>query len=1570
MLMKKGTTLLMALGLMMATTVSAQAETVTDYVVGFDDAISTSDHNFKVAEGWRHIVEDNNGVYVTYSYNSTGGVDDSGCLQVYKQAVAEDSYSAPKLLYDLLVTPKVSGNVTIKVKQYGSSGYIEFYKMNDDYTRGDIINKKYNDYTSSPVQLNTSDFQTITLNFDEPTIIGIHASEVYIDDFTADQADVVPVKSMSIVSAKSHCSAGTDNLETTGSIYWKQDPDHDMKIKVCYMVTVTNTSSVKLTQGDENYSISIVHTKKGVTTVYGTTPVPQDLEPGATSDPFEVTAYITPDDVWSSKSAWETIDVREDLEKSILKRAQSQYKVYEHVLIFRNAGSYSKTQYSSPIAINFGVISEASTQEFEIFNDGAAPLVISEITADQPFTVTTGETLTVNNNETLAVNITFPADATGTHSGNLSMTYTDNDGSSKTIVLATMQGSMIGANTWSTTFEQSGVSGIAWPEGSVAESSVASGSQYINGGYNYFAQCTSSTSTTNKFITPLLHANAGEILNFTVKSYSYSTNGVVNVYVTKNRSEKGEPATTVTSTSSSSWTPGSVTIEDDGDYYIIFELNNACLDDIVGLTQVEVPFDVYFTEVSSANTYQSGQALNREVKFLPLKNATADDYSIQLILDDPGSDNDLVFEVPSVALTANSKSTKSISTKITPIVDHTVVFNVYWKFTSTAGVEFISPSANLTVQCEPKFCFVTKGTSDNDWNAPSSIKTHSFGKVNENNATADYEIFNWGKGELTINSVTMPEGFSTTFTAPIAIAGKERADFPIIFSATELGNYSGTIVINYVDANGENQDHEVTVSGTLLDTSKYYAPFSTEFPAGSVSDSNVKNDYDYATPRNYYLSCNYTSNNMFITPMLHAEANEAFIFDAKGYNTSTSYVKVYTSTTRQGLRNDDTRTLVAEITASAEDNATKLTTDYKTFTATVAEAGDYYLGFEIYGYVDDIYGLSLVDVAHDIELASFSAPISTMQNNVATATVQLRNFGFADEAAGSYSAVVSVNGSETEVTDLPEIPVMFKSNDTPVSISVPFRYGKVGTFPVSVKLQFGDYTVETEPADVEFTEEVLSADKTVGEFKEYNSYPFLSSWQSCEMIALYTPSMLDLMDGDVIENISLRGYYKGYTGSVHKSDVKISYAWVDETSLDKPTSSSNYECPFDLTDVINEVDYEWPQQAGSADNTVDLFTLNFNGTTYQEGKSLLLVITNYSSGWKNAAQTETSTSTENCWYHDNDGTKGVMTGSWGAKNLPVLHIALAVEPKSISGTVTGPDDQPVEGATITLTATDGSGVEYTGTTAADGTYEINVIQTNRTYNVVAEADGLEATAEGVTFEESVTQNFKLGVPVVHIHPEATGVKSAENVNVRFNMELTPGYHALALPFAVDADMVATLFGSDAEIYTLTGTELEDGVLMNYFDSTTSVAAGEPFLVNVTETIDEVVEGVTVVAEPKVGGAASAHVTFSADYKPTSAAGKFTFDDSGFVTIADAQSARFGRAMAQTEDIVPAFHATVQARPNQQIDSMNFAVDQTPTGINEISVKFPEGKAYDLRGMRSLNPAKGIYIINGKKVLVK
>ena len=76
------------------------AETVENYSIDFNTAISTADHAFKVAPGWKHIVggeEDWWGdmTYVTYTYKANDGVDGSGALGIGSQSGTSSVASMP-----------------------------------------------------------------------------------------------------------------------------------------------------------------------------------------------------------------------------------------------------------------------------------------------------------------------------------------------------------------------------------------------------------------------------------------------------------------------------------------------------------------------------------------------------------------------------------------------------------------------------------------------------------------------------------------------------------------------------------------------------------------------------------------------------------------------------------------------------------------------------------------------------------------------------------------------------------------------------------------------------------------------------------------------------------------------------------------------------------------------------------------------------------------------------------------------------------------------------------------------------------------------------------------------------------------------------------------------------------------------------------------------------------------------------------------------------------------------------------------------------------------------------------
>ena len=48
------------------------------------------------------------------------------------------------------------------------------------------------------------------------------------------------------------------------------------------------------------------------------------------------------------------------------------------------------------------------------------------------------------------------------------------------------------------------------------------------------------------------------------------------------------------------------------------------------------------------------------------------------------------------------------------------------------------------------------------------------------------------------------------------------------------------------------------------------------------------------------------------------------------------------------------------------------------------------------------------------------------------------------------------------------------------------------------------------------------------------------------------------------------------------------------------------------------------------------------------------------------------------------------------------------------------------------------------------------------------------------------------------------------------------------------------------------------------------------------------------------------------------------------------------------------------------------IDGETTGVNEVRGKMADGRSdiYNLNGQKVLNPTKGLYIVNGKKMVIK
>ena len=751
-------------GTLVYTTETPYPVAAAGYVVDFNTAITTSSHDFKVASNWKHIVHINtnydNNMY--YTYYATSGIDGSGALFAYKQKYydyGQESWGATPT-YDMLVTPVVSGTITIYVKGYSNASssnkaFLEFWSLKNGATERDTRLERWESSEG------TDDYTAVTVEITEPQRIGIRAQYVYMDNFSATTADTTPEAGMSIVSIN----------RTDGSTTTYFDANADGTYTVQYKVKIQNTGDVDLVGGmTENYSLSI--SIDG--TSYGSFDIPFDLAKGETSEEFLVSIVMPA----GAPSGWKYRYMKENLTGT----TNTDSKCYSNIIAYNPVPFFIKqgnepvgkgSSLTSVTSLDFGMIPEATVAKYEIFAHNAGDLTIKNISVPEGFTVAPAETLPFTITAHTGMNVDVTANGTATAAGNMVITYVNKDGVDGTSEIALSQ-TVIDASKWMATFD-----GDVWPEGTVHQSSL---SFYTSSHYGCDHAIKSSSNYSNKFFTPLLHATAGESMN--VDAMLDYSDGIVKVYVTTDRNNLGDPVLSLSNSqlNTSSMTGQSITITEAGDYYVVFEIYKAMMDNFYGFEKVPVAHDIMVNSfilsgVSAGDkTVQTGDILSPKFEILPVQSETADAYSVKLYAND-----EVVATISSedlVDLTAGTAKTFTFS--YTPVVTTTTVLETYAAIEFSDATVVKSGVYNLTVTCEPVFHFV-KDLPVNA-NEPSNHTTPiSFGKISTDD-TKTFYIYNWGKAPLQVKSINLPEGFTTNLEAPIAVPASTGEALDIIFS--------------------------------------------------------------------------------------------------------------------------------------------------------------------------------------------------------------------------------------------------------------------------------------------------------------------------------------------------------------------------------------------------------------------------------------------------------------------------------------------------------------------------------------------------------------------------------------------------------------------------------------------------------------------------------------------------------------------------------------------------------------------------------------------------------------------
>lgn len=260
------------------------------YKVDFETTVDTSAPEFRVAEGWTHVVDgyidpwfSNRNQYVSYEFAEGEGVDGSTALKIDTQNLNYEDKN------DLLVTPKVSGTVSIMVKSaaepydeeedwFGAGPQqpsIKFYAVSDG-TMGDEITP------AEAPEIVADGYVKYVLPEQDGVCIGIRGEYVYIDNFEAASAEIDKVRSLKVVGGQ---LADDNKTEVDDSQLWNvktyvlSNATGDYTLS--YDIELTNTGDITLTPGDADYTVTILNQESGEV-IAENLPVNVTIEPSQT----------------------------------------------------------------------------------------------------------------------------------------------------------------------------------------------------------------------------------------------------------------------------------------------------------------------------------------------------------------------------------------------------------------------------------------------------------------------------------------------------------------------------------------------------------------------------------------------------------------------------------------------------------------------------------------------------------------------------------------------------------------------------------------------------------------------------------------------------------------------------------------------------------------------------------------------------------------------------------------------------------------------------------------------------------------------------------------------------------------------------------------------------------------------------------------------------------------------------------------------------------------------------------------------------------------------------------------
>jgi len=211
-------------------------------------------------------------------------------------------------------------------------------------------------------------------------------------------------------------------------------------------------------------------------------------------------------------------------------------------------------------------------------------------------------------------------------------------------------------------------------------------------------------------------------------------------------------------------------------------------------------------------------------------------------------------------------------------------------------------------------------------------------------------------------------------------------------------------------------------------------------------------------------------------------------------------------------------------------------------------------------------------------------------------------------------------------------------------------------------------------------------------------------------------------------------------------------------------------------------------------------------------------------------------------------------------------------------------------------------------------------------------------------------------------------EACDFADVTLNRTITEGFNTLCLPFSLTAEEVQAAFGDDVKVYTLNGeTETSTDTYTLNFAEGTAITANMPAIIS----------GVS--SEKVASSYTFTGVTIAPSLAPTSSTEHFDF-----IGTYTATTIPFGdyflkkgssEIVKSVGNTIKGFRAYIASKTVGEVKAFSLTFEDIPTIIGEVNServnsKEMVGPVYDLSGRRVHAQQRGLYIVDGKKVLIK